>query len=163
MTSSHAEPHDDWSDRVRDETPAQHLDRNWSSLLQELRVVQTGVQLLTGFLLTLPFQARFAELSDYLRGVYLVTVLSSITATILLVAPISMHRLLFRRRLLARVVHAAHWCTLIGLLYLGVALTGSVILVVTLVVGNSAGNIAGVCTAALFIALWFLFPWRYRR
>ena len=60
--------------RDRDETEAQRLDRNWSSLLQELRVAQTGVQLLTGFLLTLPFQQRFTQLDGVMRTVYLVTV-----------------------------------------------------------------------------------------
>ena len=72
-------------DRDRDETEAQRLDRNWSSLLQELRVAQTGVQLLTGFLLTLPFQQRFAQLDGVMRTVYLVTVACSIGATVLLV------------------------------------------------------------------------------
>lgn len=78
-----------WNGRVRNETPTQQLDRNWAALLQELRVVQTGVQLLTGFLLTLPFQARFDSLSTAGHVVYLVTVSASILATVLLVAPVS--------------------------------------------------------------------------
>lgn len=78
-----------WNGQVRNETPTQQLDRNWSALLQELRVVQTGVQLLTGFLLTLPFQARFDSLSTAGHVVYLVTVSASILATVLLVAPVS--------------------------------------------------------------------------
>src|SRR5271166_6769573 len=68
----------------RSETEAQRLDRNWISLLQELRVVQTGVQLLTGFLLTLPFQQRFDVLDTTMRVVYLITVGSSVGATVLL-------------------------------------------------------------------------------
>ena len=95
-------------DRDRDETEAQRLDRNWSSLLQELRVAQTGVQLLTGFLLTLPFQQRFTQLDGVMRTVYLVTVACSIGATVLLIAPVSMHRLLFRQHRLKTVVSAAH-------------------------------------------------------
>ena len=75
----------------------QRLDRNWADLLQELRVVQTGVQLLTGFLLTLPFQARFEQLSGYERTIYLVTVTLSVAATGFLIAPVSLHRILFRR------------------------------------------------------------------
>src|ERR1700740_353414 len=59
----------DWS--ARQETETQRLDRNWSSLLQELRVTQTGVQLLTGFLLTLPFQQRFTALDSTSTNVYL--------------------------------------------------------------------------------------------
>src|SRR5690606_31603274 len=61
--------------RGRPETPEQRSDRNWNELLQELRVMQTGVQILTGFLLILPFQSRFADLDDYQRTVYLTLVL----------------------------------------------------------------------------------------
>ena len=60
-------------DPERDETPTERLDRNWGDLLQELRVSQTGVQLLTGFLLTLPFQSRFAELDRVEQNIYLGT------------------------------------------------------------------------------------------
>src|ERR1700761_9409642 len=80
----------------RDETPIQQLDRNWAELLQELRVTQTGVQLLTGFLLTLPFQQRFTELPAAPRAVYLVAVGAAFLSTVMLVAPVSLHRLLFR-------------------------------------------------------------------
>jgi len=72
---------DGWNEQARDETPMQRLDRNWADLLQELRVVQTGVQLLTGFLLTLPFQARFEQLSANERTIYLVTVALSVAIT----------------------------------------------------------------------------------
>ncbi|WP_068159010.1 DUF6328 family protein [Rhodococcus phenolicus] len=147
----------------RYESDAQRLDRNWSSLLQELRVVQTGVQLLTGFLMTLPFQPGFTALSTNEKTIYLITVLASIAATILLVAPVSMHRLLFRRRQLDRLVLTAHRFALAGLLLLGVSLTGVVILVVGLVVNSTAATAAGVCTAVLFVALWLIYPWRYRR
>jgi hypothetical protein len=77
----HPDAQERWDDD-RDETEAQRLDRNWSSLLQELRVAQTGVQLLTGFLLILPFQPRFADLDAVMRMVYLVTVGCSIAATV---------------------------------------------------------------------------------
>ena len=96
MDIEHPGAEERWDDD-RDETEAERLDRNWSSLLQELRVTQTGVQLLTGFLLTLPFQPRFTGLDGIMRTVYLVTVACSLGATVLLVAPVSMHRVLFRR------------------------------------------------------------------
>lgn len=147
----------------RYESDAQQLDRNWSSLLQELRVVQTGVQLLTGFLMTLPFQSGFAALSNNEKALYLVTVLASIAATILLVAPVSMHRLLFRRRQLDRLVLTAHRFALAGLLLLGVSLTGVVVLVVGLVVNSTVATVAGICTAVLFVAIWLIYPWRFRR
>lgn len=108
-----------WDRRVRGETGPEQLDRNLTGLLQELRVVQTGVQLLTGFLLTLPFQTRFESLSGAMRVVYLVVVVASIAATVLLTAPVAAHGLLFRRHRLESVVVAAHYYALTGLLLLG--------------------------------------------
>src|SRR3712207_4786869 len=82
----------------RHETPAERSDRNWNGLLQELRVTQTGVQILTGFLLTLPFQERFEDLDGYQRTLYLVLVLLAILTTGLITAPVSLHRILFGKR-----------------------------------------------------------------
>src|ERR1700712_4312613 len=92
-------PEDDqrWDRDARSETETERLDRNWSDLLQELRVVQTGVQLLTGLLLTVPFQARFSDLTGYQRVVYQATVSTSVIATALLITPVALHRLLFRQ------------------------------------------------------------------
>ena len=109
----HPEAQKRW-DADRDETEAERLDRNWSSLLQELRVTQTGVQLLTGFLLTLPFQQRFTVLDATMRTVYLVTVACSIGSTVLLVAPVGMHRALFRRHRLDAIVSTSHACAIAG-------------------------------------------------
>jgi hypothetical protein len=154
---------DDWYDSARNETHTERLDRNWSSLLQELRVVQTGVQLLTGFLLTLPFQSRFEELSDAQTSIYLATVMCSISATALLVAPVGMHRLLFRRHQLDQLVDAAHLCAMIGLLLLGLALTGVVALVFSTVVGTIAASVAAGAVAALLLACWVILPLSARR
>ncbi|MCB0946432.1 MAG: sodium:proton antiporter [Mycobacterium sp.] len=140
------------------ETQAERLDRNWSSLLQELRVTQTGVQLLTGFLLTLPFQARFAQLGDDLHTVYLMTVACSLAATVLLVAPVAMHRLLFRRHRLNTVVAVTHRCAYAGLLLLGTALTGVAIVVFGAVLGTTAAAVAGVLTAVAMLIAWVAFP-----
>src|ERR1700758_3978433 len=97
MDVDHPEDDQQWDRSHRDETEQERLDRNWNNLLQELRVVQTGVQLLTGFLLTLPFQQRFTVLSHTMQMVYLVTVGCSVGATVLLITPVGIHRLLFRR------------------------------------------------------------------
>jgi O-antigen/teichoic acid export membrane protein len=150
-------------DRDRDETEAQRLDRNWSSLLQELRVAQTGVQLLTGFLLTLPFQQRFAQLDDVMRTVYLVTVGCSIGATVLLVAPVSMHRLLFRQHRLNTLVSAAHSYAMVGLILLGVALAGVAVVVFDAVAGATEAWIAGGVTLLALAAFWYLMPLIGRR
>src|ERR1700748_742995 len=122
---NHPERDQDWDSRERGgETEVQRLDRNWLSLLQELRVTQTGVQLLTGFLLTLPFQPRFAQLDGTMHIVYLMTFACSIGATVRLVAPVGMHRVLFRRHRLDVIVSISHGCAIAGLILLGVALAG---------------------------------------
>ncbi|WP_067678232.1 DUF6328 family protein [Nocardia miyunensis] len=158
-----AESEQEWDRRVRGETRQEQLDRNLTGLLQELRVVQTGIQLLTGFLLTLPFQARFESLSDPMRAVYLVVVVASIAATVFLTAPVAAHRLLFRRHQLTSVVQTAHHFALTGLLLLGIALTGVAVLIFDTVVGPVAGAIAGVGFAVLFTSLWVVHPWWRRR
>lgn len=149
-------------DADRDETEAQRLDRNWSSLLQELRVAQTGVQLLTGFLLILPFQPRFAQLDTTMRTAYLVTVASSIGATVLLVAPVSMHRLMFRRHRLKTLVATSHKYAITGTLLLGVALSGVATIIFDAVVGRTGAWIAGGCTLAALAAFWYFMPLRDR-
>lgn len=153
-------PQDDqrWDSRERGETEIQRLDRNWNSLLQELRVVQTGVQLLTGFLLTLPFQQRFDVLAPALRDAYLITVGCSVGATVLLIAPVGMHRMLFRRHRLQVLVSAAHRCAYAGLALLGLALTGVTLIVFAAVAGRSPGLIAGACALTLFTFFWWLLP-----
>jgi hypothetical protein len=151
-----------WDQTARHETEAERLDRNWSSLLQELRVVQTGVQLLTGLLLTLPFQERFSMLDEPMRIVYLVTVACSAAATALLVAPVGMHRILFRRHRLNLLVSAAHRCAFIGLLMLGLAMTGVTELIFDTVAGREAGVIAGAIALATFAGVWLALPFAMR-
>jgi hypothetical protein len=142
-------------DQDRDETEAQRLDRNWSSLLQELRVAQTGVQLLTGFLLTLPFQQRFSQLDGVMRTVYLVTFGCSVGAT--------MHRLLFRRHRLKTLVSAAHTYAMAGLLLLGVALGGVAVVIFDAVLGATEAWIAGGLTLLAVAAFWYAMPLVGRR
>ena len=150
-------------DADRNETEAQRLDRNWASLLQELRVTQTGVTLLTGFLLTIPFQQRFTALAGTMTTVYLITVACSLGSTVLLVAPVGMHRVLFRRRRLDAIVSAGHACAVAGLILLGVALAGVAAVIFDTVMGPRAGWIAGGCTLAAFVVFWFLIPLPLRR
>jgi hypothetical protein len=147
----------------RRETPTERLDRNWEDLLQELRVVQTGVQLLTGFLLTLPFQDRFADIEDFQRHAYLVTVGCAIGATGFLIAPVSLHRLVFRRHLRRQMVNVAHYFALTGLALLAGAVVGVVLLTFGLVAGDTAGGVAAIVAAVLLAVLWVLVPLRLRK
>jgi hypothetical protein len=147
-----------WDEARRGETETQRLDRNWSDLLQELRVVQTGVQLLTGFLLTLAFQQRFTTLDTDARDVYLATVAAAVVATSALVAPVSIHRVLFRRHARASLVAVTHRCAVAGITFLGLAVCGTVDVITTVVVGDTAGYIGATAAAVLFVTLWLCLP-----
>jgi len=142
----------------RQETREERSDRNWVELLQELRVMQTGVQILTGFLLTLPFQYRFEDLDDYQRGVYLVLVALSVLTTGMLVAPVSLHRALFRKNLKAEIVTGGDRMTRIALVMLALVITVAVVLVFDVVVGRAAGYVVGGSILLVLLALWVVVP-----
>ena len=148
----------DWDAARRDQTETERLDRNWSDLLQELRVVQTGVQVLTGFLVTLPFRQRFSQLDTDTRDIYLATLSAAVLATAALVTPVSTHRLLFRRHARASMVTVGHRCALAGLTLLGVAVCGVVDVIATLVVGDTTGAIGAGVTAAILLIAWLVVP-----
>ena len=121
-------------------------------------MVQTGVQLLTGFLLTLPFQQRFDILGEHMRMVYLATVGFSVGAVVLLVAPVAIHRLLFRRHRLQVLVSAAHRCALAGIVLLSLAMIGMTAIIFAAVSGRNVGFAAGACALALFTVFWLIVP-----
>ncbi|BBY83368.1 sodium:proton antiporter [Mycolicibacterium pulveris] len=147
----------------RNETEAERLDRNWSSLLQELRVAQTGVQLLTGFLLILPFSAEFDRLDVAMRGVYLATVFCSIGATVLLVAPVILHRILFRRHRLKTLVTTSHLYAMAGTLLLGITLAGVATIIFDAVMDRTFAWIAGGVTLLTLGVFWYAIPLLRRR
>lgn len=169
MTEQHGGPADDrqsdaeWNHAQRGETPLERLDRNWADLLQELRVIQTGVQLLTGFLLTLPFQSRFEQLSATQQGIYLVTLGASVVSTGFLIAPVSLHRFLFRRHARRVTVDLAHRLSQIGLAMLAVAMIGVVLLIFYVVAGPTTVWIAATITALLLAGLWVALPLAVRQ
>lgn len=146
------------ADDGRDETPTERLDRNWTELLQELRVIQTGVQLLTGFLLTLPFQQRFTRLTEGQRGVYVATAAASIVATLFLQAPVIVHRALFRRHQRAETVMLAHRLAMVGMALLGVAVLGVSCLITATLWSTLAGALVAAAVGVLIVVLWVVLP-----
>lgn len=150
-------------DADRDETPTEQLDRNWTELLQELRVLQTGVQLLTGFLLTLPFQQRFSSLSSTQRDIYLAAVSAAVCSTALLIAPVAPRRMLFRLHARAEQVAVAHRLALIGSALLGLAICGVVVLIYDVVSGPAAAVAGGVVAGGLIVGAWLVLPLVARR
>lgn len=144
------------------ETLAERADRNWSELTQELRVTQTGVQILTAFLLILPFQQRFTDITVGQRTLYLVLISLALITTILMVAPVSLHRALFHRGRKARIVHIANRITVTALVFLGLTIVGTVAFVFNVVVGIFAMWIAVSLTVVLIVSMWLFLPWRAR-
>jgi hypothetical protein len=142
----------------RRETPLERDDRNFQELLQELRVTQTGVQILFAFLLTLAFTPRFGSLDTMQRGTYLVTLLLAVTSTVLFTTPAALHRALFRRGAKRAIVEASSRLVSLGLAVLALAFTGSLLLVVDVVVGRAAGIAAAAGALLLCGALWGLLP-----
>jgi Family of unknown function (DUF6328) len=142
----------------RDETEAERYDRNFNELLQELRVMQTGGQLLFAFLLTVAFTERFARSEARLQWVYVVVLLCTVLATGLLIAPAAYHRQHFRQGLKAEVVLAGHRLARAGLVFLAGAMSGTVLLVLMEVGSTRVGVVVGVATLAILLLLFFGIP-----
>lgn len=151
------------SDPGRDETSEERSDRNWAEILQELRLVQTGTQILGGFLLTLCFQQRFTELSRFDVALYLALVLLAAAVTVLALAPVVVHRLLFRRRRKAELVRFGNRLVVVCLLAGSLLFVGVVGFVFDFVLGPLAGLIAGGGVLVLILAIWSAAPLILRR
>ena len=142
----------------RDETDLERWDRNFTELLQELRVAQTGVQILFAFLLTLPFTNRFGQVSDLDKAVYVITLIAAATATALLIAPVSDHRQVFRQGRKPELVRMASTLAQAGLGALLVAIIGAVFLVLDVVAGLGWATALVVVITVLYLALWYMLP-----
>src|ERR1700722_20037873 len=147
----------------RNESPAQRDDRNLAELLQELRVAGLGVQVLFGFLLSLPFTNRFARLSSAQRDLYLATLVLAAVATALLVAPVAYSRLVCRQGQKERLVQAASIMAIGGLAAVALAVSAAVLLVTSYVGGGLAAGLISAFVAVMFGVLWFAFPLPRRR
>lgn len=140
------------------ETEGQRINRNFAELLQEVRVAETGVQILFAFLLTLPFTQRFTELAGRDVAAYAVSAVGSAVATVMLVAPVSFHRLTFRQGRKRELVAFASLLALVGLVSFGVALVSAAFLIADVVLGLGAGLAFAALILGLEITLWFLLP-----
>ncbi len=146
-----------------DESEDERLTRNLNELLQELRVTQTGIQILTGFLLTVPFSSRFDELDTVQRVTYLAILSGSVIATGLITAPVAFHRMLFRHGQRPWLVAAANRSARAGLLMLGLTTSGVVWLVFDLVTTRGLAAMAGTLAVLFFATLWVVVPLRAPR
>ncbi|GAA3793091.1 DUF6328 family protein [Streptomyces chiangmaiensis] len=146
-------PHDE-----RNETPLERADRNFTELLQELRVIQAGVQILFAFLLTLAFTPRFPSLDTAQRAAYVSRLLLSMLAAALFMAPAALHRTLFQQNVKPAIVRISSRLAAVGMVVLTLAFTGSVLLVVDVSLGHTAGIAASAGTFVVCAGLWRALP-----
>ena len=159
---SNAHDSDADPDDGRDETPNERSDRNWNDILQELRVALTGTQLIGGFLLAVAFQPRFDELDDYQLTLYLVLVALAGLATVIGLAPVTLHRTLFRLQVKERVVRTGNRLLIAHLVVVALLVVGVTGLVFDFALSRTAGIIALVTGAVVLILLWIALP-RWQR
>jgi hypothetical protein len=146
-----------------DETPKQRLDRELIELLNEVRVALPGAQVLFAFLLVLPFQGRFTELTDIQRDLYAGALLASAAAIALLIAPSSYHRINFRRPMKEGMIRWANGLLIGGLALAALGITLAVALVIDIALGETAGVVFAIGTALWFAWFWFAVPMLRRR
>jgi hypothetical protein len=146
----------------RDETEDARLDRNLGELLQELRVALPGVQVLFAFLLAVPFQRNFSEISPFEEKVYFGTLLCTAVSAALLISPTAYHRLTFHLQQKEHLVFLANRFAIAGLGFLALAMSGAIVLITDVLYGGLATVAAGAGALAMFVVLWWLLPLQRR-
>jgi hypothetical protein len=138
-----------------DEDEGERLDRELIELLNELRVVMPGVQVMFGFLLTVPFQQGFHDISAFQRDVYFVTLLLTAASAAFLMGPSAFHRLTFREGHKPYLVRLGTRQTIVGIGLLALAMNGALLLLTDILFHSLTVAITIACTAFLFGWLWF--------
>jgi hypothetical protein len=146
-----------------DEDEAEKLDRELIELLNELRVVMPGVQVLFGFLLTVPFQQRFADVDDFQRIVYFATLLLTAASAAFLMGPSAFHRMTFREGQKPYLVALGTRQTIAGMALLALAMNGVLLLLTDVLFHTLTVAIVVAVMSALFGWLWFGLAWRRKR
>ncbi|KOV64209.1 DUF6328 family protein [Streptomyces sp. MMG1121] len=144
--------------RGRDESEEERADRMWGELIQEVRVAQTGVQILFGFLLTVAFQPAYAELAHGDRVIYIVTVVLGAGATGALIGPVSLHRLVSGRRVKPRAVRLASWMTFAGLALLLATMASALLLILRVALHDSSVPYLVSAVVAWYLVCWYGLP-----
>ncbi len=151
---------DQTSGAGRDETESERLDRNLMELLQELRVAIPGVQVLFAFLLVVPFNQRFPDITNFQKSIYFATLLLATAATAFLIAPTAHHRVQFREQDKERIVLTANRFAIVGLVLLAAAMTGAIVLITDMLYKSSTVAIVAAAVALMFLLLWYAVPIR---
>jgi uncharacterized membrane protein len=141
------------------ESAYDRLERRWNEQLSELRVTQSGTQIMTGFLLTLTFQPAFAEIDPVERILYLALVITATLATVMAIAPVSFHRILFGHPgAKARIVGITQVLIRVTLTLVAFVLSGTIALIFNVVVGGLAGLIGFIASLAIITSIWVALP-----
>jgi high-affinity Fe2+/Pb2+ permease len=146
----------------RDESESERLDRNLSELLQELRVALPGVQVLFAFLLAVPFQQNFSQITGFQEKVYFATLLLTAISAALLISPSAYHRMTFRMQQKDDLVFLANRMAIAGLSFLALAMTGAIMLITDVLFGTAATVVFSALALAMFFLLWAALPLRRR-
>jgi uncharacterized protein DUF6328 len=147
---------------VRNESEKQRWDRNFADLLQELRVAQTGVQILFAFLLTLPFSSGFPHTTAFQKDVYVIALMSAAFATAMIISPVAFHRALFRQGRKPELVRYAHRMATGGLAFMLISMVSSVLLITDYLLNLVAAIILTAVAGGWFLTFWAIVPW-FRR
>lgn len=153
MTQAHGN-----QDRGRDETEDERADRRWNELIQEVRVAQTGVQILFGFLLTVVFTPRYEELAQTEKTIYIVTVMLGAAATGALIGPVSFHRIVAGRRIKPAAVRWAGRLTVAGLILLLATMTAALLLILRVATHDEYVPWLVGCVLLWYLLCWFALP-----
>jgi uncharacterized protein DUF6328 len=146
----------------RDETEQERLDRNLGELLQELRVALPGVQVLFAFLLAVPFQKGFEEVTQFQKVVYFATLMLTAISATMLISPSAYHRITFRYQQKRRLVYYSNRFAIVGLLFLALAMTGAILLVTDFLFSTAAAGVTAGLALSVFGFFWFAMPLRRR-
>jgi hypothetical protein len=144
------------------ETEEDRWQRNFADLLQELRVAQTGVQILFAFLLTLPFSARFEQTTLFQRDVYIIALLGAAAATAMIISPVAFHRALFRQGRKPELVRFSHRMATGGLAFMLISMVSSVLLITDFILARTLAVIMTACAALFFLTFWVFLPFARR-
>ncbi|MEV4279258.1 DUF6328 family protein [Actinoplanes xinjiangensis] len=144
------------------ETETQRWNRNFADLLQELRVAQTGVQILFAFLLTLPFSSGFPNVTAFQKDVYTVALISAAFATAMIISPVAFHRALFRQGRKPELVRYAHKMATGGLAFMLIAMTSSVLLITDYLLDWKWAIPLTAITGGWFLTYWVILPFAHR-
>jgi cation transport ATPase len=140
---------------MKEEDEKQRHDRELIELLNELRVALPGVQVLFAFLLIVPFSQRFSTVTPLQRYAYFATLLCAAVSAVLLIAPSSHHRLLWRQRAKEETLVAANRLTIGGLTFLALAMIGAIFVITDVLFGSIAATVAAVGLGAAFVWFWY--------